>query len=435
MTHETDVAIVGSGPYGLSIAAQLRARGVEFRIFGPPMKFWRDMPAGINLKSFAFATNVYVPIKGHTFPEWCRTQGLEDFEPCTMASFAAYGMGMQARFVPNIETVEVKRVSLAGGGHFDLVLGSGEQVRARRVVFATGLTHLEYLPSAVASLPQHLATHTGHLTDYSVFRGKEVVVLGAGASAIEAGAMVHEAGGRAQILVRENEAIFHGRMDVNRSLYERLRKPVSVIGPGMKNRIFQALPLALHFVPERRRVRFIKGYLGPAAPWWIKDRVDGVVPIFTRTSVVAAEPTGQRVRLRLQVEGQSDRINRGRSRHRGDRLRAEPRPPRLSRRRPSSAATSRRTRSLSLDELRVLRAGRVLLGAGRGALVRAPLPLRLRRRVRGSGAGAPPRGARAAGEARVATPGRDRPSTGLARVESMSVAPFGRPVPTHSPGD
>ena len=308
MTHETDVAIVGSGPYGLSIAAQLRARGVEFRIFGPPMKFWRDMPAGINLKSFAFATNVYVPIKGHTFPEWCRTQGLEDFEPCTMASFAAYGMGMQARFVPNIETVEVKRVSLAGGGHFDLVLGSGEQVRARRVVFATGLTHLEYLPSAVASLPQHLATHTGHLTDYSVFRGKEVVVLGAGASAIEAGAMVHEAGGRAQILVRENEAIFHGRMDVNRSLYERLRKPVSVIGPGMKNRIFQALPLALHFVPERRRVRFIKGYLGPAAPWWIKDRVDGVVPIFTRTSVVAAEPTGQRVRLRLQVEGQSDRL-------------------------------------------------------------------------------------------------------------------------------
>jgi thioredoxin reductase len=307
VTHEADVAIVGSGPYALSIASQLRARGVEFRIFGPPMKFWRDMPAGINLKSFAFATNVYVPSKGHTFPEWCRTQGLEDFEPCTMASFAAYGMGMQARFVPDIEIVEVKRVSLAGGGRFDLVLGSDEQVRARRVVFATGLTHLEYLPPAIEGLPQHLATHTGHLTDYSVFRDKEVVVLGAGASAIEAGAMVHEAGGRAQILVRENEAIFHGRMDVNRSLYERLRKPVSVIGPGMKNRIFQALPLALHFVPERRRVRFIKGYLGPAAPWWIKDRVDGLVPIFTRTSVVAAEPTGQRVRLRLQVEGQGHR--------------------------------------------------------------------------------------------------------------------------------
>ena len=307
MTHETDVAVVGSGPYGLSIAAQLRARGVEFRIFGPPMKFWRDMPEGINLKSFAFATNVYVPTRGHTFPEWCRTKGLEDHEPCTMASFAAYGMAIKDRFVPNLETVEVKRVSLAGGGHFDLVLANDEHVRARRVVFATGLTHLEYMPPLVASLPRQLVTHTAELSDYSIFRGREVAVLGAGASAIEAGAMVHEAGGRAQILVRENEAIFHGRLDPNRSLYQRLRKPVSVIGPGMKNRIFQAVPLALHFVPERRRVRFIKGYLGPAAPWWIKDRVEGHVPICTRTTVVAAEPSGQRVRLRLQVEGADPR--------------------------------------------------------------------------------------------------------------------------------
>jgi FAD-dependent urate hydroxylase len=307
VTHETDVAIVGSGPYGLSIGAQLRARSVEFRIFGPPMKFWRDMPAGINLKSFAFATNVYVPTKGHTFPDWCRANGLEDFEPCTMASFAAYGMSMKDRFVPNIETVEVKRVSLAGGGRFDIVLANDEQVRARRVVFATGLSYLKSIPPGVASLPAHLVTHTGDLTDYSAFRGKEVAVLGAGASAIEAGALVNEAGGRAQILVRENEAIFHGRMDPNRSLYQRLRKPISVIGPGMKNRIFQALPLAIHFIPERRRVRFVKGYLGPAAPWWIKDRVDGLVPIFVRTAVVAAEPVGQRVRLRLQVEGEADR--------------------------------------------------------------------------------------------------------------------------------
>jgi FAD-dependent urate hydroxylase len=306
MTQDTDVAIVGSGPYGLSIAAQLKARGVEFRIFGPPMKFWRDMPVGINLKSFAFATSVYVPEKGYAFPEWCRSHGLEDFEPCTMASFAAYGMWVQERFVPNVEDVEVKRVSRANGG-FELDLASDLRLRARRVVFATGLTHLAYMPPPVARLPRSLATHTHDLADYSVFRGKEVAILGAGASAVEAGALVHEAGGRAQILVREPEAIFHGRMDPNRSLYQRLRKPVSVIGPGMKNRIFQALPLALHFVPERRRVPFVKKYLGPAAPWWIKDRVDGIVPIATRTSVVAAEPAGDRVRLRLRVEGEGER--------------------------------------------------------------------------------------------------------------------------------
>jgi glycine/D-amino acid oxidase-like deaminating enzyme len=37
-TPDVDVAIVGSGPYGLSIAAHLAAVGVDHRIFGPPMR-------------------------------------------------------------------------------------------------------------------------------------------------------------------------------------------------------------------------------------------------------------------------------------------------------------------------------------------------------------------------------------------------------------
>jgi thioredoxin reductase len=307
VTHETDVAIVGAGPYGLSVAAQLGGRGVEHRIFGPPMKFWRDMPDGINLKSFAFATNVYVPTKGHSFPEWCRERGLEDSEPCTMASFAAYGMSMKDRFVGHVETVEVERVSLASGGRFEIVLATGERAMARRVVFATGLSHLKYVPPVVEGLPPELGTHTAHLSDYSPFRGKQVIVLGAGASAIEAGALVNEAGGRAEILVRESQFEFNVKMNPNRSLYDRLRNPNSVVGPGMKNRILQELPLAIHFLPERRRLRFVKGYLGPAAPWWIKDRVDGIVPIHTNSTVVAAEPVGRRVRLKVQVQGQADR--------------------------------------------------------------------------------------------------------------------------------
>src|ERR1700723_3715475 len=114
MYDETDVAIVGAGPYALALAAQLRARGVDFRVFGPPMKFWRDMPLGLNLKSLAFATSIYVPEKGHSFPEWCRARKLEDHEPCTMGSFAAYGMDMQGRFVPDLEPVEVTRVAQVG---------------------------------------------------------------------------------------------------------------------------------------------------------------------------------------------------------------------------------------------------------------------------------------------------------------------------------
>jgi thioredoxin reductase len=307
MDPETEVAIVGSGPNALSLAAHLRMRGVDFRIFGPPMRFWRDMPIGINLKSFAHATNVFVPTKGTSFPEWCRARGLEDFEPCTMQSFAAYGMWMVEKFVADIESIEVSRVSVDSSGRFDLALANEGHLRARRVVFATGLSCLAFTPDVFRSLPSELVSHTFDISDYSSFRGREVAVVGAGASAIEAGALVHEAGGRPQILVREAEAIFHDRIKANRTLLDRLHKPISVLGPGKKNRIMEELPLALHFVPERRRLRFVKGYLGPAAPWWIMPRVQGVVPILVNTTVVGAERRGNRVRLTLSEPGQGER--------------------------------------------------------------------------------------------------------------------------------
>jgi cation diffusion facilitator CzcD-associated flavoprotein CzcO len=307
MRPETDVAIVGSGPNALSLAAHLRVRGVDFRIFGPPMRFWRDMPVGINLKSFAHATNIFVPTKGTSFPEWCRARGLEDFEPCTMESFAAYGIWMTDRFVADIESVEVSRVSIDRSGRFDLTLANEARLRARRVVFATGLSYLASTPDVFRALPPELLSHTFDLSDYSFFRGKAVAVVGAGASAMEAGALVHEAGGRPQILVREAEAIFHDRIKANRTLLDRLHKPISVLGPGKKNRLMEALPLTIRFIPERRRLRFVKGYLGPAAPWWILSRVQGVIPILVRTTVVGAERHGDRVRLTLSEPGRGER--------------------------------------------------------------------------------------------------------------------------------
>ena len=50
--HET--AIIGSGPYGLSLAAHLRHYGVPHSLFGQPMQSWSNfMPKGMLLKSEA----------------------------------------------------------------------------------------------------------------------------------------------------------------------------------------------------------------------------------------------------------------------------------------------------------------------------------------------------------------------------------------------
>src|SRR5260370_41763906 len=53
------VAIIGAGPYGLSVAAHLRSMGAELLVFGEPMEFWqRQMPLGMVLRSPKFASSI-----------------------------------------------------------------------------------------------------------------------------------------------------------------------------------------------------------------------------------------------------------------------------------------------------------------------------------------------------------------------------------------
>ena len=299
MKPGTDVAIIGAGPYGLSLAAHLRTRDVKFRIFGEPMRFWRNMPVGVNLKSLAFATNIALPTPGYSYPEWCRQHGLEDFEPCTMQSFAAYGLEIQKRFVPDLEEVLVTNVSLRADG-FEVALSSGERLFSRKVVICTGLSGLARIPNVLRELGPDCMRHTFDISDYSEFRNKTVAVIGAGSSAIEAGALVYEAGGYSEVFVRGQEAIFHGRTPRVRPLWESIKNPWTVLGPGRDNWILQQLPLIVHMLPRERRTRFVKRYLGPASPWWIKDRIMGKVPIHARHEVVEVANGNQRVLIKTR---------------------------------------------------------------------------------------------------------------------------------------
>jgi cation diffusion facilitator CzcD-associated flavoprotein CzcO len=297
-----EVAVVGAGPNGLSVAAQLQDRGVDVRVFGPPMRFWRDMPASLNLKSFAFATNIYVPRPRFTFPEYCRAHGLPDLEPCTMESFAEYGLWVQRTLLPDVDPECVSRVRPKGDG-FEVTRADGATLLARRVVVATGLTGFAYVPESLGGLPPERVSHSSAHREFSGFRGQSVAVVGAGASALEAATLLHEAGAAPELLVRDRDVIFHGRFDPQRSLRERLRHPNSVLGPGRKSWALGRFPMALHYVPEARRVRFTRRYLGPSGPWWLVDRFRGKVPVRLRTEVVGARMEGDKVRLDLREDG------------------------------------------------------------------------------------------------------------------------------------
>jgi hypothetical protein len=299
------VAIIGSGPYALSLAAHLRSRGTPHRIFGPAMHFWRSMPKGLNLKSLGFSTNICVPQPGQSFPEWCRRHGLEDLEPCSMESYAAYGLEIQQRFVPDLEPEQVVMVRSAGTHRFEVTLSNGDIVHACNIVSATGLSGLAYTPDVLDGLGDHL-THTLALHSYSHFAGKSVAVIGAGASAIEAAALVHEAGGQPHLLVRKPQATFNTRAAPDRPFIQRILRPDTVLGAGLKNWLLQSLPWAFYFIPKKRRIRLANGWLPPTAPWWIRDRFEGNVVVRLRTTVVSAKSVGHQLMLGLRTEGVSD---------------------------------------------------------------------------------------------------------------------------------
>ena len=297
------VAIIGAGPYGLSLAAHLAARTVEHRIFGRPMQFWSDIAdAGGEryLKSYCFGTNISAPAPGYSFADYSKPRGLETFEPCSMGDFAAYGLWFQQRNVPWVEPVEVASVDRQMHG-FSVTLADGERFAADRVVIATGLAGFAYVPPVIASLPRALASHTSWVKTFAAFKGREVAVIGAGQSALEAAALLQEAGAKPQLLVRENSIRWLNRVSLKRSLWRKLRSPISGLGTGPKAWALTRFPGAMHRAPATWRTRFVKNHLPPEGAWWLRDRVENRLSVHFGATVVEAREAAGRVELELST--------------------------------------------------------------------------------------------------------------------------------------
>jgi FAD-dependent urate hydroxylase len=306
----TAVVIIGAGPYGLSLAAHLAARKIEHRIFGFPMSFWyqiADAGGERYLKSYCFGTNISSPSPGYSFADYSEPRGLETFEPCSMANFAAYGRWFQKANVDWVETKNVVGLARQPGA-FVVTLDDGEHFRAHDVVIATGLSNFTYVPPILSLLPNHLVTHTSRINRFADFKGRDIAVLGGGQSALEAAALLHEAGARPQLLVREGSVLWQSRISQSRSILRRLRSPISGLGTGPKAWALTRLPGAIHRFPAPLRTRFVKSHLPPEGAWWLRPRVEGRVPIYTDQVVTEVREKSGRAALRLRgAKGGSER--------------------------------------------------------------------------------------------------------------------------------
>lgn len=300
MSDHTDVAIIGAGPYGLSIAAHLSQRRIAFRIFGRPMESWLGMPRGMLLKSEGFASSLYDPQGSLPLGKYCRERGLGYADlglPVPNSTFCEYGLAFQRRQVPSLDQRLVSRVRSSEGG-FHLTLEDGTTLQARRVVVATGITNFAWLPPMLSGLPADKVTHSAQHADPERFRGIDVTVVGGGSSAIDLGALMHEAGAKVRLVTRRAELPLHTRMRLPRPLSDRIREPLSAIGPSWRSCFFTRAAPIFHRLPAARRLKWVKTQFGPSAGWFMAERIRPVPVLFGQSPLGATIADGK-VRLEL----------------------------------------------------------------------------------------------------------------------------------------
>jgi len=274
------------------------------------MRFWsHHMASGTSLKSEGFASSLYDPDSEFTLEDYCREKNIPYAPiglPVKIELFIEYALEFQRRYVPQLEQVSVTGLAPCSDGYV-LTTDAGETLRAREVVVATGIMNFAHLPPLLAALPSGLVSHTSHHSDFSEFKGKRVAVLGAGASAIDAAALLHRAGANAQLFARRSKIAFHNPPKLRRSLLERIMAPRSGLGTGWRSRLCCDAPTVFHLLPEKLRFRAVERHLGPAPCWFVREAVDGKLPMLTSSTLVAATASDRVVRLEFERGGEPER--------------------------------------------------------------------------------------------------------------------------------
>jgi hypothetical protein len=306
--NSLECCVVGAGPYGLSSAAYLRAAGVNTKVFGQPMSFWKQhMPTRMCLRSPLDGSNLADPDHEFTLKEYARKNGHQLSSPLPLERFVDYGCWFQRQVVPDIDERTVTNIEQSDTG-FQLTLHDGEKIATERVVVAGGIVPFANRPLQFGTLPKELASHSCDHRDLGKFAGKRVMVIGGGQSALESAALLHEGGADVRILIREPEVRWtwqrpwlHTFRPIGRLLYA-----APDVGPAGISHVvaapnwFRRLPRGVQSEWAQRSVR-------AAGAGWLKSRLNQI-PLATGRSVVSAAPSNAHLRVCLD-NGSEDSVD------------------------------------------------------------------------------------------------------------------------------
>ena len=301
MPDRLDVAVIGAGPFGLSVAAHLPDRAV--RVFGEPMQTWHTrMPPEMLLRSDWNETSLSAPHDRGAIDIWARAAGEAREEPIPLQKSLRYADWFRRTFVRESDPADVVGLD-RGGGLLRVTTAAGDEVDARHVLVAVGVTPFPYAPPPFDGAMGDGIRFAIEAQDYSAYRDGRVVVVGGGQGGLEAAALALRAGAEVEVIVRSHLRWFTDREPyrprglVRRRLY-RLAYPVVGYGPPPLNR------LALHpdvfaALPARLRRPVAARILRAGGSPWVRSVVDGQVAVTEGVSADAVRRGQEGLELRL----------------------------------------------------------------------------------------------------------------------------------------
>jgi thioredoxin reductase len=257
------------------------------------------------LKSDGCASSLSSPQPGCTLADYCLERGVPYGDrdiPVPLETFVDYGLSFQRRLVSHVEQAAVDRITHTGRD-YRVDLSTGETVNARRVVVAVGITHFARMPENFSNVASDRVTHSSAHRDFEEFAGRDVTVIGAGSSAVDIAVALAKAGAHSRLVARGPAVPFSTKPDGGpRTRRQRLRHPMSGLGPGWGSRLSCDVPGLFRYAPARVRGEVVRRHLGPLSPWHLREAFESTVELVTARRIGEVEET-ESGRIRVELMG------------------------------------------------------------------------------------------------------------------------------------
>jgi FAD-dependent urate hydroxylase len=286
---DTQLLVIGAGPYALSAAALARENGIDTVVLGRPMGFWREhMPEGMFLRS---GPDWHLDGAGvDTLEAYLEERQIspDEVDPIPIDLFLDYadwfrrrkGLDVREDFVTGLEKTN---------GRFEATLESGQRVAADSVVAAPGVRHYTCAPDWAGSLPPERCAHTCDLVNFDSLAGARVMIIGGRQSAYEWAALIREHGAERIDVVHRHDVPRFERVSW-RFVDEHVERTLDVPGYWRK------LPKAEQDAIARRFWEVGRLTL----EYWLTPRLGSdCVHRWPGSEVAAVEPDGDSLRVTL----------------------------------------------------------------------------------------------------------------------------------------